>query len=158
MVSSSVWMLDWIFSDTSDFWPAVSFHSELVVGSASFKHRLVDSSTTSYEAEHRSVSAGVEFFDTGWKFYSGFAGVGVVSDDGAVSTGSLSDLTSISTFLLQLANNGTFWHLSNWHNVTNAQSSLLTGMNKLSGANAFWANHGFSDLSVFIRVFKLNFG
>jgi len=157
MVSSSVWMLDWIFSDTSDFWPAVPLHSEFVVGSAGFEHRFVNSSTTSDESEHGSVSAGVQLFDTRWKFHSGFTGVGVVCDDGAVSTGSFCDLTSISGFFFQLANDGTFWHLSNWHDVTDGQGGFLTGVDELAGADTFWADHGFGDLSVFIWVFELDF-
>jgi len=158
MVSSSVGMLDWIFSDTSDFWPAVPLYSEFVVGSAGFEHRFVDSSTASDEAEHGSVSAGVELFDTGWKLYSGFAGVGVVGDDGAVSTGSFSDLTSITGFLFQLADNGTFWHLSDWHDVTNRQSGFLTGVDELAGADTFWADHSLGNLSVLVWIFKLDFG
>jgi hypothetical protein len=157
MVSSSVGMLDWIFSDTSDFWPAVSLYSELVVSSAGFEHRFVDSSTASDEAKHGSVSAGVQFLDAGWKLDSSFAGVGVVGDDCAVSTGSFSDLASISGFLLQLAHNGTFWHLSDWHDVTNVQSGFFTGVDELSGANAFWADHGFGNLSVLVRVSELDF-
>jgi hypothetical protein len=157
-IFSSVWMLDWIFSDTSDFWPAVPLHSEFVVGSAGFEHRFVNSSTASDESEHGSVSAGVQLFDTRWKFHSGFAGVGVVGDNGAVTTGSFSDLTSITRFFFQLADDGTFWHLSDWHDVTNAEGSFFTGVDELSGANTFWADHGFGDLSVFVWIFKLNFG
>jgi len=157
MVSSSVGMLDWILGDTSDFWPAVSLHSELVVGSAGFEHWLVDSSTASDEAEHRSVSAGVQLFDAGRQLHSGFAGVGVVRDDGAVPAGSLGDLAPVSGFLLQLANDGTFWHLSDWHNVTNREGGFLTGVDELSGADAFRADHGLGDLSVFIWIFELDF-
>jgi len=86
MVTTTVGMFDWILGDTSNLWPAVSLDSELVVSSASLQHWLVDSSTTGDESEHGSVLGSVELFDSGWKLDSGFAGVGVVGDDGAVST------------------------------------------------------------------------
>merc|ERR1719198_1649150 len=158
MVSSSVWMLDWIFGDTSDLWPAVSLQSEFMVGSSGFEHWFINSSTTSDEAKHSSVSAGVELFDTGWEFYSGFAGVGVVGDNGTVTTGSFSDLTSITRFFFQLADDGTFWHLSDWHDVTNVEGSFFTGVDELTGADTFWADHGFGDFSVFVGVLELDFG
>jgi len=158
VVSSSVWMLDWIFGDTSNLWPAVSLDSEFVVGSSGFEHWFINSSTTGDESKHSSVSAGVELFDTGWEFHSGFAGVGVVGDNGAVTTGSFSDLTSITRFFFQLADDGTFWHLSDWHDVTNAEGGFFTGVDELSGANTFWADHGFGDFSVLVWIFKLNFG
>jgi len=85
MVTTTVGMFDWILGDTSNLWPAVSLDSELVVSSASLQHWLVDSSTTGDESEHGSVLGSVELFDSGWKLDSGFAGVGVVGDDGAVS-------------------------------------------------------------------------
>merc|ERR1712217_149050 len=126
--------------------------------SSGFEHWFINSSTTSNESKHSSVSAGVELFDTGWKFYSGFAGVGVVGNNGAVTTGSFSDLASITRFFFQLADDGTFWHLSDWHDVTNVEGSFFTGMDELSGTNTFWANHGFGDFSVLVWVFKLDFG
>merc|ERR1711972_739628 len=97
VVSSSVWMLDWIFGDTSNLWPAVSLDSEFVVGSSGFEHWFINSSTTGDESKHSSVSAGVELFDTRWKFHSGFAGVGVVGDNSAVATRSFGNLTSVTS-------------------------------------------------------------
>jgi len=100
MVTTTVGMLDWILGDTSNLWPAVSLHAELVVGSACFEHWLVDSSTAGDETEHGTVSAAVELLDAGWQLDSGLAGVAVMGDNGAVSTGSLGDLASVTRFLL----------------------------------------------------------
>jgi hypothetical protein len=57
-----------------------------------------------------------------------------------------------------LADNGTFWHLSDWHDVTDAQSGFFAGMDELSGADTFWADHGFGDLSVLVWISKLDLG
>jgi len=157
MVTTTVGMLDWILGNTSHLWPAVSLHSELVVSATGLEHWLVDSSATGDKAEHGSVSAAVKLFDTRWKFYSGFASVGVVGDNGAVSTGSLGDFASVTGLLFERAHNGTLWHLSNWHDVTDVQLGLFTGMNKLAGANAFWTYHSFSDFSVLVWVLELDF-
>jgi len=100
MVTTTVGMLDGVLGDTSHLWPAVSLHAELVVGSASLEHWLVNSSTASDEAEHSSVSAAVELLDAGWELDSGLSSVGVVGDDGAVSTGSLCNPASVAGFLL----------------------------------------------------------
>jgi hypothetical protein len=157
VVSSSVWMLDWIFGDTSDFWPAVPLHSEFMVGSASFKHRFVNSSATGDQTKHSSVSAGIQFFDTWRQFHSGFTGICVVCDNGAVSTWCFGDFTSVSAFFFQLANDGTFWHLSDWHDVTDGEGGFFTGVDELTGADTFWADHGFGDFSVFVWVLELDF-
>jgi len=158
MVTTTVWMLYRVLGDTSHLWPAVSLHAELVVGSAGLEHWLVDSSTASDEAKHSSVSAAVELLDTGWELDSSLAGVGVVGDNGAVATGSLGNLASVTGFLLERADNGTFWHLSDWHDVTDVELSLLTGVDELAGANALWAHHGLGDLSVLVWVLELDLG
>jgi len=158
MVTTTVGMLDWVFGYTSHLWPAVSLHAELVVGSAGLEHWLVDSSTARNEAKHSSVSAAVKFFDTRWEFHSSFAGVSVVGNDGAVSTRGLGDLASVTRLLFERAHDGTFWHLSNWHDITDIELSLFTGMNKLAGANALWAHHGLGDFSVLVWVLELNLG
>jgi len=158
MVTTTVGMLDWILGDTSYLWPAVSLHSELVVGASGLEHWLVDSSAAGDEAEHGSVAAAVELLDAGWQLHSGLAGVGVVGDNGAVSTGSLGDLASVTGFLFERADDSTLWHLSDWHDVTDVQLSLLTGVDELTGADTLWAHHGLGDLSVLVWVLELNLG
>jgi len=158
MVTTTVRMLDWILGDTSHFWPAVSLHAELVVGSAGLEHWLVNSSATSDEAKHSSVSAAVKLLDTRWQLHSGFAGVRVVGNDGAVSTGGFGDLATVTGFLFKRAYDGTLWHLSNWHDVTDVELSFFTGMDELSGTNTLWADHGLSNLSVLVWILELNLG
>jgi len=158
MVTTTVWMLDGVLGDTSHLWPAVSLHAELVVGSASFEHGLVDSSATGDEAKHGSVSAGVKLLDARRELDSGLASVGVVGDDGAVATTGLGDLATVTRFLLERADNGTLWHLADWHDVTDVELSLLTGVDELAGADTLWADHGLSNLSVLVWVLELNLG
>jgi len=156
MVTTTVRMLDWILGYTSHLWPAVSLDAEFVVGSAGLEHWLVDSSSASDEAKHCSVSAAVKLFDTRWEFYSSFAGVSIVGNDGAVSTGGLGNPASVTRLLFERAHDGTLWHLSNWHDVTDVELSLFTGVDELSSANAFRTYHSLSNFSVLVWILKLN--
>jgi len=158
MVTTTVGMLDGVLGDTSHLWPAVSLHAELVVGSAGLEHGLVDSSATGDEAKHGSVSAGVKLLDARRKLDSGLASVGVVGDDGAVATTGLGDLATVTRFLLEGADNGTLWHLADWHDVTDVELSLLTGVDELAGADALGSDHGLGDLSVLVWVLELDLG
>jgi len=134
MVTTTVWMLDWILGDTSNLWPAITLHSKLVVGTASFQHWLVDSSAAGDQTQRGTVSAGVQLLDAGWELDSGSAGVWVVGHDGAVAAGGLGDLAAVTGLLLQGAHDRTFWHLADWHDVTDAELGLLTAVHKLAGA------------------------
>jgi len=158
MVTTTVGMLDRVLGDTTNLGPAVALHAELVVGSASLEHRLVDSSTAGDETEARSVLAVVKLLDAGWQLHSSAAGVGVVRDDGAVTAGSLCDLAAVTSLLLERADDGTFWHVTDRHDVTDVELGLLTAVDELAGADALWRDHGLGDLAVLVRVLELDLG
>jgi len=145
-------MFDGVHGNTSDVRPAVSLNSVFVVSSTGFQHRFVLSSTTGDDTDHSSVGRFVELFGTRWEFDSGFTGIWVVGDDGDVSTRSFSNLTSVTAFFFQRASDNTFRHRTNRQTVTDSQLSFLTAVDKLTSANTFRADDGFSSLSVFVRV------
>jgi len=113
-------MFDGVHGNTSHMRPAVSLNSIFVVSSTSFQHRFVLSSTTGDDTDHGSVGRFVQFFGARWKFDSGFAGIGVVGDDGDVSTRSFGDFTSVTAFFFQRASDNTFRHRTNRQTVTNS--------------------------------------
>merc|ERR1711990_947741 len=158
MVTTTVGMLDGVLGDTTNLGPAVALHAELVVGAAGLEHGLVNSSATSDEAEARSVLAVEKLLDAGWELHSGSAGVGVVRDDGGVTAGGLGDLAAVTGLLLERADDGTFWHVTDRHDVTDVELRLLTAVDKLSGADAFRGDHGLGDLAVFVGVLELDLG
>jgi len=158
MVTTTVGMLDWILGDTANLWPAITLHSKFVVGATGLQHWLVNSSTAGYQAQRCSVATGVELFDSRWKLHSSSAGIRVVRDNSAVATGSLGDPTAIAGLLLERAHDGAFWHLADWHDVTDAELGLLTAVHELAGAEAFRADHGLRDFSVFVWVLELDLG
>jgi len=158
MVTTTVRMLDWILGDTTNLWPAVTLHAELVVGSAGLEHWLVNSTTASDQTEASAVLAVEKLLDTRRKLDSSSASIGVVSYNSAVSAGGLGNPATVTGFFFETAHDGTFWHVANWHDVTNIQLSLLTAVDKLTGAYAFRADHSFGDFTVLVGVLELDLG
>jgi len=152
MVTTTVGMFDGVHGNTSDVRPTVSLNSIFVVSSASFQHRFVLSSTTSDDTDHSSVGRFVQLLHARGKLDSGLAGIWVVGNDGNISTRSFGDLTSVTTFLFQRTGDNTFRHGANWQTVTNRKLGFLTAMDKLTSADTFGANDGFSSLSVFVWI------
>jgi len=158
MITTTVRMLDWILCDTSNLGPAVTLDTVLVVGSAGFQDRLINSSTAGNEAKNGSVLAGEQLLDTRWELDSSSASVCVVGYDGTVTSRGLCDLTAVASLLLERAHDGTFWHRSNGQNVADVELGLLTAVDELTGADAFRADHGLGDPSVLVWILELNFG
>jgi len=158
MVTSSVGMFDGVHRYTSNLGPAVTFHTEFVVSTSSLEHGFIDTSTSSDDSDDGTVFGRIKTFVSRGEFYSGAASVEVVGDNGAITSGSLGNLTTISSFLFHRADNGSFRALSQWDNITDAQSGLFTAMNKLTSSDTFWADHGFDAFPVFVWVVELDLG
>jgi len=158
MVTTTVRMLDWILGDTANLWPAVSLYSKFVVGATGLEHWLVNSTAASHEAQASSVLAVEELLDARWQLNSSSASIGVVRHDSTVTARGFCNLATVTGFFLKRADDGTFWHVTNWHDVTDVELSLLTAVDELTGADALWADHGFGDLTVLIRVLELDLG
>jgi len=158
MVTTTMGMLDWIHSNTSDFRPAVPLDTVLVVGSSGFQHGFVTSTTASNDTDNSSVVGRVQFFDARWKLDSGPASVWVVGDDSDVTTTGLGKFATVTSLFLHRAADGTFRHLADWQNVTDSQLSFLTSMDELTGANTFRSDHGLVAFPVFVWVVELDLG
>jgi len=158
MVTTTVGMFDGVHSNTSHLWPAVPLHSEFVVSPTSFEHRFIDPSATGDAADNSPVGGWVEFLDTRWELDPGPSGVFVVSDDGAVASRGFGDFTTVTGFLLERADNRTFWHVSDWENVTDGEVGFLTAVDELTGAHTFWGDEGLGDFPVLVWVVEDNAG
>merc|ERR1719228_936031 len=75
VVTSSVGMLHRVHSNTAHLWPAVPLDLVLVVASASLKHRLVNTATTSNYSDHGSVGGGDDLLVATWQLHPGPLGV-----------------------------------------------------------------------------------
>ena len=82
MVTSTMRMLDWVHSDTTDSWPVLSLSSGLEPGVGSLEEWLVGSLSTGDDSNHSSASSNDGLSGSGWESDSGlFAVIGVTDDD-----------------------------------------------------------------------------
>lgn len=68
---------------------------------------------------HSSVDGRDGLLVAGGKLDLGLLGVGVVRDDGGVVARGARQFAAIARFLLELAHDCTFGHLTHWQNVAN---------------------------------------
>merc|ERR1719438_682573 len=78
MVTTTMRMLNGVHGNTTDFRPAVSLGLVLVVGTSSLQHGLVNTTTTSYDADHGPVSGRNDLLGARWKLDTALLSVWVV--------------------------------------------------------------------------------
>jgi hypothetical protein len=79
-----------------------------------------------------------------------------VSDNGGVVTGSSGERTSVTSLLLDVADNGTFGTLTDGENVSDVQSGLLSAVNERTGRESFGSDEGLLSDLVSVRVSEDN--
>jgi len=137
MVTATVRMLDRVHSDTTNLRPRVSLSLVLEVGSSSLEHGLVDSSSSGDDSDHRSIAGRNRLLRTRWQLYLRFVLIGVMGDDGGVVARCSGEFAAISQLLLELADDGSLWHGTDGHDVTDGQRRLLSTIDKLTSVHAF---------------------
>ena len=86
MVTTTMRMLDWVHSNTSNSWPVLSLSSGLEPGVGGLEEWLVSSLTSSDDSDHSSAGALDGLSGSGWESDSGLSSViGVTDDDGGGS-------------------------------------------------------------------------
>jgi len=158
MVTTTEGMFYWVHSNTTNLWPAVTFDLVLVVGTSGLQEGFVDTTTSSNNTHGSSTSAVKNFLGSGWKLDSGLSGVGVVRDNDGGVTGGLGELSSVTVFHFNATAGGTFWHLSDWENVSDVEGSFTATVDSLSSGGSFSGNKQFSVLSEFVRILELDLG
>merc|ERR1719495_2103630 len=133
MVTTTVRMLDGIHGHTTNLRPRVPLSLVFEVGSAGLQQRLVDSSSTGDDADHRAVAGRNRLLRSRWQFHFRPSHIRVVGDDGGVVAGSSGQFAAISQLLLQLADDGSLRHGADGHHVADGQRALLefVGISKL---------------------------
>ena len=125
MVTTTVWMLDGIHSDTSNLWPILSLIFKFEFGNTSLKQWLIGSTTTGDDTDHGSADTWDGLSLSGWESDSSLGTViGVTDDDSTAATGS-GESSSVAYFLFNVTNCGTFWDLIDWKDVTSVDISYL---------------------------------
>jgi hypothetical protein len=158
MVTTSVGMLNGVHGNTSNLGPAVPLHLVFVVGTTSLQDGLVDTASTGNDSDHGSVSRGDDLLGSRGQLDAGPLGVGVVGDDGGVVAGPAGQTTTISGLLLQVGDDGTFGHHTNWHNVSDGEVSLLSAVDELAGVHALGGHEQLLPDLVTVRIAEMDDG
>jgi len=154
MVSTTEGMLDGIHSNTTNLWPAVSLDLVFMVSTTSLEKRLVDTTTTSNNTDGSAASRVKDFLGSRWKLDASLSSIGVVRDYHSRITRCFSKNTSVTDFVFDAATSGTFGHFSDWENISNVESSLVTTVDGLTGSCTFCSDEGRCDFAVFIRILE----
>ena len=102
MVTTTVWMLDWVHGNTSDSWPVLSLSLGFVPGSVGLEEWLVASLSSGNDANHSSASAEEVLSGSRWKSDLGLSLIIGVADDNGGNSGGSSEGTSVSIFRLNV--------------------------------------------------------
>ena len=116
-------MLDWVHSNTSDLWPVLSLIFKFEFGNTSLEEWLVGSATAGHDTDHGSADAWDGLSLSRGESDSGLGTIVTVTDDGSTAAAGSSESTSVSDFLFNVTNCGTFWDLIYWEDVTRVDVS-----------------------------------
>merc|ERR1719369_1315439 len=158
MVTTTVRMLDGIHGHTTNLRPRVPLSLVLEVGSAGLQQRLVDSSSTGDDADHRAVAGRNRLLRSRWQFHFRPSNIRVVGDDGGVVAGSSGQFAAISQLFLQLADDGSLGHGADRHHVADGQRRLLAAVDELTRVHALDGDERLLALLKFVGISKLDDG
>merc|ERR1711931_262694 len=158
MVTTTVRMLDGIHGHTTNLRPRVPLSLVFEVGSAGLQQRLVDSSSTGDDADHRAVAGRNRLLRSRWQFHFRPSHIRVVGDDGGVVAGSSGQFATISQLLLQLADDGSLRHGADGHHVADGQRRLLAAVDELTRVHALHRDERLLTLLEFVGISKLDDG
>merc|ERR1719244_1302551 len=158
MVTTTVRMLDGIHGHTTNLRPRVPLSLVLEVGSAGLQQRLIDSSSTGDDADHRAVAGRNRLLRSRGQFHFRPSHIRVVGDDGGVVSGSSGQFAAISQLLLQLADDGSLRHGADGHHVADGQRRLLAAVDELTRVHALDGDERLLALLKFVGISKLDDG
>merc|ERR1711962_141225 len=158
MVTTTVRMLDGGHGHTTNLRPRIPLSLVLEVGSAGLQQRLVDSSSTGDDADHRAVAGRNRLLRSRWQLHFRPSHIRVVGDDGGVVAGSSGQFAAISQLLLQLADDGSLRHGADGHHVADGQRRLLAAVDELARVHALDGDERLLALLKFVGISKLHDG
>ncbi len=138
MVSSSVGMVDGVHSNTTSLGPRVALDAVLVVSTTGLQQGLVNTTTSSNDTNGGTSGREDDLLGTGGELDAGLAIIGVVANDGGVTTGGTGESTTVTDGLLNVADNGTLGHGAQRKDVTDVQGSLLTAVDELTSVGTLY--------------------
>lgn len=132
VVTSSVWMVDWVHGNTSNSWPHFSLGLESVMLGTGLQDWLIGSLSSSNESNGSSAVSSDGLSGTGWQSDSGLGSIFRVSNDSDGGSRGSGVGSLISDSLLDIVDNGTFWDRVDWQDVSDSNGSFISTVNVLS--------------------------
>ncbi len=157
VVTTSVWMIDWVHSHTSHSWESLAQSLELVEKCTSLHDGLFVSASACNYTNCGSAKTWNGLSGTGWESDSGSASVIRVSNNGGISSWASGISSFITNSRLNIANGGTFRDSVDWKDVSSWYSRLSAGEDVLSAVSSFSGKEVLSVVFVFVRVSEIDF-
>jgi len=151
MVSTTVRMVDGVHSNTTSTRPDVTLGLEFVVRATGLEQGFIDTSTAGDNTDRRTRRSRDGLLCATWEADTGFVVIGVAYDGGVVA-GCTGECATVSDFLLDVANNGTFWQLADGEDVANGELGLFAAVDEGTGVQAFGGDECLRAAFVSVRV------
>lgn len=135
MVTTTMGMLNWIHSNTTDLRPAVPLYSEFVVCISSLQERFLCPASACNLTNHSSATTWYNLLGPRWKLDSGSAIVGVMADNNGVVTGGPGEDTAVTDVMLDVADDGTLGDGAEGEDVADDEIGLLATVDELAGVH-----------------------
>jgi len=127
-----------------------------VICSASFEQRLVDTPATSNDTDSSTCAAGDSFLCARWKTNACFVLIGRVTNDGGIVSRGTCECTTITKFLLNVADNGTFRTCRDREDIADSKLGLLSCIYKGTRVKALCCDKGLLSELVTVGVTEDN--
>jgi len=144
MVTTTVWMVNRIHSNTTSTRPVVSLCLVLMVCTSSLQEGLINSPPTGNDANSGTSIAANGLFRSRGKTDSRLVIVSGVPDDGGIVARGASQGAAVTNFLLDVADDGTFWKSRDGEDVSDIESGFLAAIDKGASVKPFGSDEGFS--------------
>ena len=134
----------------------VALSLELVVRTTRLQQRLVNPSTTRNNTDRRTAAARHRLFRAARQTDARLVLVRRVADDGGVVARGAGKSTTVTCFLFDVADDGTFGELGDGEDVSDVQSGLLAAVDESTGVETFGGNEGFLTELVAVGITEDN--
>lgn len=147
MVTSSVRVLNGVHGNSTDDGPAVTLSLVLVESATGLEDRLLGTTSSGDETDHSTAIRSDDLLLTRGELKDGAVDIRVVTNDGGVLSGSTSEGASVSSALLDVANDGTFGQQTDGQDVSDGKLGTTTGIDELASEHTLGGNESLSVLS-----------
>jgi len=156
MITTTMWMLDWVHCNTSNSWPVLSLSLSLEPGVCGLEEWFICSLSTGTDTNHGSAAALNGLSGAWWKTDSCLSTViGVTNNDSWSSWGS-SESSSVSEFTFTVWDDGTLWHLIDWKNISNGEGRFGASIDELTCVHSFDSDEVLDSLLVSVCISECN--